>query len=143
MKTIFKHWPSLAILALPLLFIYGFTSNKYRGSAQWKAPATADAVKNPLAGNADATAEGKKTYTTYCVACHGAKGKGDGVAAAGLQVAPADHTSPAVQSQTDGAIFWKLSEGKNPMPGYKAMLNETQRWQLVNYIRTLAKGSKK
>ena len=133
----------MAFLLLPLILMYAFTS-KYGGVATpWKAPATADASKNPLTCNAAATADGKKIYTTYCVACHGDKGKGDGVAAAGLQKQPADHTSSAVQSQTDGAIFWKISEGRNPMPSYKAMLSETQRWQLVNYIRTLAKPSKK
>ena len=134
----------MAFLIMPLIIMYSFTSKTRGGGVPaWKAPATADASKNPFAGNAPATVEGKKIYTTYCVACHGDKGKGDGVAAAGLQKQPADHTSAAVQSQSDGAIFWKLTEGRNPMPSYKAMLTETQRWQLVNYIRTLAKPSKK
>jgi len=103
------------------------------------APKTADAVNNPLKGNATATAEGQKIYVTYCTPCHGQKGKGDGVASAGLSKQPANHTSAAVQEQTDGAIFWELSEGNNPMPAYKKSLSETQRWQLVNFIRTLAK----
>lgn len=110
--------------------------------AKFVAPASADAVVNPLKGNAAATAEGKKLYTANCIVCHGEKGQGDGVAAAGLAKSPADHSSAAVQKQTDGAIFWKLSEGNTPMPAYKAVYNETQRWQLVNYIRTLSKAKK-
>jgi len=110
--------------------------------AKFVAPASADAVVNPVKGNAAATAEGKKLYTSNCVVCHGDKGQGDGVAAAGLAKPPADHSSAAVQKQTDGALFWMLSEGNTPMPAYKAVFNETQRWQLVNYIRTLAKSKK-
>lgn len=106
---------------------------------KFPSPASADAVVNPIKGNAAATEEGKKTYTLYCVTCHGNKGKGDGIAAPGLSKPPADHTSDFVQKQTDGAIYWVISEGNNPMPGYKSSLSETQRWQLVNYIRTLAK----
>ena len=110
---------------------------------QFVAPKTADALVNPSKENASATVEGKKIYITYCAPCHGDKGKGDGVASAGLSKPPADHTSSAVQKQTDGAIFWKISEGNNPMPGYKKAISETQIWQLVNYIRTLSKPSKK
>ena len=58
--------------------------------------------------------------------------------AAALNPKPADHTSAKVQSQTDGAIFYKITTGRLPMAPYKDVLNDTQRWQLVNYIRTLA-----
>ena len=40
--------------------------------------------------------------------------------------------------QTDGAIFWKLTEGKTPMPAWGETLSEEQRWSVVNYVRTLA-----
>ena len=105
------------------------------------APATADAMQNPFKDNTSATANGKATYITFCVPCHGDKGRGDGVAAAGLAKQPADHTSSKVQAQTDGAIFWKIYTGNNPMPSYK-MLTQTQIWELVNYIRTLSKSKK-
>jgi mono/diheme cytochrome c family protein len=107
------------------------------------APASADAKVNPVKGDAAATAAGKKLYDINCAVCHGSKGQGDGVAAAGLSKVPANHTSAAVQKQSDGALFWKITEGKGPMPAYKATYTETQRWQLVNYIRTLAKPGKK
>jgi mono/diheme cytochrome c family protein len=107
------------------------------------APASADAVANPVKGNADATAAGKKLYDANCSICHGMKGQGDGVAAAGLAKPPANHTSAAVQKLSDGALFWMITEGNAPMPSYKTTYSETQRWQLVNYIRTLAKPIKK
>ena len=105
----------------------------------WVAPKEAATVKNPTAGNAASVAAAKTLYTANCGPCHGDKGRGDGPAAQGLNPKPADHTSAAVQSQTDGTIFWKLSEGRTPMPGYKKIFTDEQRWGLVNYIRTLAK----
>jgi mono/diheme cytochrome c family protein len=109
----------------------------------WVAPKTADNIKNPLSGDNSKLAETKTMYITNCGPCHGEKGKGDGPAAQGLNPKPADHTSAAVQSETDGAIFWKLSEGRSPMPGYKKIFTDEQRWELVNYIRTVAKTTKK
>jgi len=108
----------------------------------WVAPKDADNVKNPLAGNTDILKYAKVIYSSYCGPCHGNAGKGDGIAAAGLAVKPADHTSDKVQAQSDGAIFWKLTTGRTPMPSYKATLPENQRWELVNYIRSLAKNKK-
>ena len=120
------------------------TSFKIMGpSNAFAAPASANALVNPLKGNVDATAAGKKTYGANCSTCHGLKGLGDGVAASGLSKAPANHSSSAVQSLSDGALFWMITEGNNPMPSYKATYTDAQRWQLVNYIRTLAKSSKK
>jgi mono/diheme cytochrome c family protein len=105
----------------------------------WVAPASAIAVKNPFAGDANAPKEGKKLYTTYCTPCHGNGGKGDGVAAAAVNPKPADHTSEAVQSEPDGSLYWKMTEGRGPMISYKSLLTDNQRWQLVTYIKTLGK----
>jgi len=135
----FKHLFFIAfLLAFAFIFVRSFAQ-----STPWVAPKDADNVKNPLAGNAGAIAEGKTLYVANCGPCHGDKGKGDGPAAQGLNPKPADHTSVSVQSQTDGAIFWKLSEGRAPMPAYKKIFSDQQRWELVNFIRTLAKGAKK
>lgn len=110
--------------------------------APWVSPKTAQELKNPLAGDKAALMEAKKLYTTNCAPCHGDKGKGDGPAAQALNPKPADHSSATIQSESDGSLFWKLSEGRNPMPAYKNVFNEQQRWALVSYIRTLAKPKK-
>jgi mono/diheme cytochrome c family protein len=130
----------LFICVIAILFTSTHTFSQMQ---PFVAPKTADGLNNPLKSNAEAASEGGKTYAMYCTPCHGVKGKGDGVAAAGLSKTPADHTSATVQKQTDGAIFWKISEGNNPMPGYKKVFSETQIWQLVDYIRTLSKSAKK
>jgi len=125
------------LILVPLTLIC--SSIAFSQSRKFPSPPSADGLTNPVKGNEQATLEGKKTYTLYCVPCHGSKGKGDGIAAPGLSKPPADHTSDFVQKQTDGALFWIITEGNNPMPTYKTTLTEKQRWQVVNYIRTLAR----
>ena len=112
-------------------------------SPPWVAPKDADNLKNPLAGNTSVLPDAKALYTANCGPCHGDKGRGDGPAASGLNPKPADHSSAAVQNESDGALFWKLSEGRAPMAGYKKIFSEQQRWELINYIRTLARTPKK
>jgi mono/diheme cytochrome c family protein len=102
---------------------------------EWKAPAEAKNMKNPVTGVADA----KKAVETNCTPCHGASGKGDGPAAAALPPPkPADWTSAKVQGQTDGELFWKITSGRGAMPPWKH-LPDKDRWEIVNYIRTLKK----
>ncbi|HRH66737.1 MAG TPA: cytochrome c, partial [Bacteroidia bacterium] len=55
----------------------------------------------------------------------------------------ADHTSDAVQRESDGALFYKISMGKGNMQPYRTLLTVKQRWALVNYIRTLSSGNGK
>jgi mono/diheme cytochrome c family protein len=128
---------SAAILTGILLLFTASRINK-KGD-EWKAPPEADKILNPLKGNAAASVAGKGLYVQFCVVCHGDKGKGDGIAGISLNPRPANHAGQKVQSQTDGAIFWKITTGRPPMASYKGSLTETQRWQLVNYIRELGK----
>lgn len=129
-------------VAIPLLFALLLYSTAFAQQKKFIAPPIADKMENPFKGNAKAAAEGKLLYTNLCIACHGEKGKGDGIASAGLTKPPADHTSDLVQKQSDGAIFWKTFTGNNPMPSFKSLPQE-QIWKLVTYIRTLAKKPKK
>jgi len=113
--------------------------NAAHAQGPWKAPASALGVKNPVAATAANLASAKTLYTTMCSPCHGPKGKGDGPAAAALNPKPADHTSKAIQAETDGSLYWKLTNGRGAMQAYKGQLTDVQRWSLVNYIRTLKK----
>ena len=87
--------------------------------------------------------KGEKLFSQNCFECHGDNGKGDGPSAYMFDPKPADLTSTKVQSQSDGALFWKISEGNGAMVSYKEMFTEKERWQLVNFIRQLARGNKK
>ncbi len=110
---------------------------------KWDTPAWTDTLRNPYAHNVALTDSGRVLYQKICSVCHGTGGKGDGVASAGLTVQPANHTSNLVQEQTDGSLFYELSNGHAPMPAYKSSLTEKQRWELINYIRTLKPKPKK
>lgn len=97
-------------------------------------------LKNPVAADkrgASAT-NGKKIADTNCAPCHGSGGKGDGPGAAALPKKPADWTSRAVQQEADTSLFVKITDGNAPMPPW-ASLPEGDRWDLVNYIKTLGK----
>jgi len=94
----------IAVAAITVLVSVGAAVVSAQGP--WVAPPEAKALKNPVKGVGNA----KKTVETNCVSCHGPGGKGDGPAAAALPPPkPANWTSEAVQKESDGEIFWKLS----------------------------------
>jgi mono/diheme cytochrome c family protein len=124
---------SVTVGAAVVTLVAGAALTSAWAQGEWKAPADAKATKNPVKGVGNA----KKNIETNCVTCHGAGGKGDGAAAAALPPPkPADWTSSKVASETDGELFWKISNGRGAMPPWKH-LPDKDRWEIVNYIRTL------
>ncbi len=94
---------------------------------------------NPVPADEVSIARGQELFRINCVQCHGAGGLGDGAIANFLEPRkPANLTSEAVQSKADGALFLTISNG---VPGAMPALNENltvrERWDVVNYIRTL------
>ncbi len=108
----------------------------------WKAPEWADGLKSTLKITPELLAEGEQLYSTNCVTCHGKTGLGDGVLGKELPVKPANFHIPTVRDQKDGAIFWKMSEGRGAMPSYKTILTNDQRWKVLAYIRQLSPQGK-
>ncbi len=102
----------------------------------WNAPVRAAHRKNPVLADAASIAAGKALYAQECASCHGDTGKGDGPSAKDLEVAVADLASAKIQNQSDGTLFWKISEGRKPMPGMSAKWSDDQRWQVVDFVRT-------
>jgi mono/diheme cytochrome c family protein len=81
-------------------------------------------------------------YADKCAHCHGDTGKGDGRDASRYDPAPMDFTDAKRMSEaTDGELFYKISEGKKPMPVFKNKLSEDQRWELVLLIRSFAESA--
>lgn len=110
---------------------------------QWVAPESAGQVQNPVLSDAASIKSGEKIFQSVCWTCHGTSGQGDGPASIALNSKPGNLTSEVFGSQSDGAIFWKISEGRGLMSSYKSNLSTKQRWQLVNYIRTLKQKGEK
>ncbi|MGB8540223.1 MAG: cytochrome c [Candidatus Acidiferrales bacterium] len=109
----------------------------------WNAPATAKNLQNPVPPTDQSIAIGMMNYSIYCQNCHGDKGDGKGTRADSLSVAPSDFTDAhAMGLVTDGEVFWKISHGRRPMPAFQDKLSETERWQLVDFIRTFAQKPK-
>ncbi len=101
-------------------------------------PEDAAAVPNPSADDEDSLAVGAVLYASNCAICHGETGEGDGPAASGLETAPSDLHEGHVQGNTDGALFHIISHGKpeTPMPAWDDVLDEDERWHVVNFLRT-------
>jgi mono/diheme cytochrome c family protein len=108
------------------------------GEEEWTAPSRAARKKNPIPADEKSVALGKQLYIKECHSCHGATGKGDGPAAKDLKTSPGDLSKPKMWQQTDGAVFWKISEGKKPMPSMEKAWTPDERWHCINYVRTLA-----
>ncbi|MGD0540445.1 MAG: c-type cytochrome [Tepidisphaeraceae bacterium] len=107
-------------------------------SPPWVAPARAARKKNPIPSNDNSIAAGKAVYIAQCLKCHGDAAKGDGPSAKDLNPKPKDLSDPNVSGQTDGALYWKITTGRKPMPTFESLTSEEDRWNVVNYLRTLA-----
>jgi mono/diheme cytochrome c family protein len=124
----------MRVFAILILFLVAISCC---AQENWTAPEESKNIVNPYEGNTIAAQKGQKLYSKLCWTCHGKNGLGDGPAGAGLNPKPKSFADKDVQMQSDGELFWKLSNGKGMMVPYKHSLNEEMRWQLINYIRTL------
>jgi mono/diheme cytochrome c family protein len=137
MKILLQKIIRKKLLTVSLLLMTTIVGSAFFQQKEWKAPASADAKKNPLTSDAAAIAAGKTVYVKECQSCHGKKGKGDGPSAKDLDIPAGDFSKATMQSQSDGALFWKTSEGRKPMPSFKKKLTEDKIWQTIIYMRTL------
>lgn len=96
------------------------------------------APSNPVATDQTSIQRGAELYSINCALCHGTGGKGDGPIASHLKNKPFDLTSFPIHSFTDGGIFFTISTGvPEKMPALNENLNVRERWDVVNYVRTL------
>ena len=104
----------------------------YRPDPDWRPPTEAAKKANPLARKSQAVAGGKKLFLRNCAECHNKDGTGI------VKKHSADFQLTIVQEESDGALFWKITNG-NPdrgMPSF-SKVPELERWQLVLFLRTL------
>ena len=143
---IFRTFPMVAAIpALPLsIVLLGAAAIAADSTSEkWTAPAAEAAKKSPIFTSQSSIAAGQKIYTKRCAGCHGTSGNGDGPDAADLGIHPAK-LSQVAGDESDGALFWKITTGRKPMPTFGSgskKLSETDRWNVINYVRTLARKS--
>jgi mono/diheme cytochrome c family protein len=77
-------------------------------------------------------------FRAYCKGCHGEAGDGRGEVAVKFELPSVSIVAPTVQAQTDGQLFWKISNGKGAMPAWKKLMSDEERWQMVHFVRQLA-----
>lgn len=96
------------------------------------------APENPIEADEASIARGAELFEIHCRMCHGATAEGNGPIAPFLANKPANLTSPIVQSKSDGSIFLTITNGvEGKMPPLNENLLVPDRWDLVNFIRTL------
>lgn len=110
------------------------------------APAEALQMTNPLPDAPETIQSGKVLFLKTaqpmaCAFCHGEKGDGKGMMGAGLVPPPRNFTCGEMMKDiSDGQLYWIIKNGSpgTGMPPF-ASLPDEHVWQLIRYIRSLAK----
>jgi mono/diheme cytochrome c family protein len=98
---------------------------------EWVVPADQKAMANPLEYNLSNIKKGKDLYYQNCKSCHGDPGKNNYLP---LVPHPADITSEQMHKNSEGDLFYKITNGRGGMPQFKTTISEDDRWRIVNYI---------
>ena len=103
-------------------------------------PDSAAKQTNPVKPSPESLARAAKWWTLDCAMCHGKDGNGKGDVAADMKLKIADFTDPAtLKDRTDGELFYIIKNGHQDMPPEGPRVKLEENWDLVNYVRSLAK----
>lgn len=96
-------------------------------------------LKNPFTATDENVAEGKRLFEIFCMHCHGAQGKGDGMMVMNGKFPPPPSYSGPLKDLTVGKMFHTLQYGKNMMGSHASQLNTDERWKIILYVQALQK----
>jgi mono/diheme cytochrome c family protein len=97
--------------------------------------------RNPVKPTPANLADAKKFFGFDCAMCHGVSGDGKGDLAASMSLKMNDwHESAVLAKMPDGEIFNLIVKGKGKMEGEGNRVSSEKAWELVNYVRSLAKN---
>jgi mono/diheme cytochrome c family protein len=130
----------LFALALPAQQQPNSTSSAQKSSAYAAIPVAAAKEPNPVKATPESIARAKKWWTLDCAMCHGKNGNGKGDTATDMKLTLADFTDPAaLKDHTDGELYYIIKKGYGDMPPEGDRIKTGEGWDLVNYVRSLAK----
>jgi len=131
---------ALLFLALPVLSQQSNPNPPPQNPSYSAIPVEAARAQNPVKSTPESLARAKKWWTLDCEMCHGKNGDGKGETAKDMKLTMADFTDPAtLKDRTDGEIFYIIKNGHNDMPAEGPRVKTEENWDLVNYVRSLAK----
>ncbi len=129
------------ISILLTVMIFGMTNVvlAQKAGAAWVIPAKYKTMKSTVkATDPSVMTTGKELFNKHCKSCHGSKGLGDGPKSATLETVVPPFNTKTFTAQTDGEIYYQSFVGRDEMPNFeKKILDEGDRWAVVNFIRTL------
>ncbi|RLD24275.1 MAG: cytochrome c [Bacteroidetes bacterium] len=133
-----KTFLSVLLTGVLLLGLNAFTFQK--APEEWVVPEKYQKMQNPTDADDDDNLEiGEELYMKHCKSCHGKEGLGDGPKANEQEGELGDFSSEDFQGQSDGALFYKTTFGRDDMPNYeKKMPDDEDRWLIINYMRELS-----
>jgi len=99
----------------------------------WIVPDDYQKMTAPFLFNTTTQKAGEAVFIKNCKSCHGDPGKNN---VAKITPQPKDPASKEYQNQPDGALFYKITTGRGPMPAFGNILKEEERWQVISYVRT-------
>ncbi len=116
---------------LTAIFLVALLAAGHVVAQEWLVPEDQKALENPLDYNLTNVKRGKEIYTRNCKSCHGDPGKNNHLP---LIPPPPDITSPEMQRNTMGEMFYKITFGRGGMPQFETTLSEEDRWRVINFI---------
>jgi len=131
-------WQQPSIKPYEMPIVYPSSSVATDGTPKPQDRAKVEAItENPTKPVEASLKRGEKVFETYCAACHGPGGKGDGpVIKKGFY--PVNLTAPGTQARTDGYIYAYIRYGgKVMMPSYRESISSDEAWDVVNFVRKL------
>jgi len=127
----------MMIISMVIVIFIAATSFTFFQQKPWPVPDKNSKMPNPVKSDDASLKTGKAVWSKDCASCHGKSGKGDGSKSASLKTPPGDFTSAAVKGETDGALFYRISEGRGDMPSFKKKIPDAEElWSVINYMRT-------
>jgi len=119
------------------LFLIIFSTFKVFSQQGWVISDDKKKLKAGFKFNENHQKSGEAIFLKYCVSCHGHPGKNDH---SNIVPTPKDPASKEYQANSDGELFYKITEGKTPMPSFKNILQTNEIWDVISYIRAFNKS---